>query len=333
MSIEAALSFHDKVGQSAELQKIISSACLRGERLNWVVLGREHGFEFTRGECLQVWAGLSATGELSDFDLQLLTKIKFNPDDGGFDWMHRRLAENGAAIPPIEVAVHHEALAVAVMTAPRMPATLERTLGSLRLGGFPQTIHVFAEPDSLPVGWTFPNVQLHWNRQQLGLYPNWLNAARWLLANSETPYLLLCEDDVEFSAAAAAGLYHGLTTLESVGYVSLYTPVRSVDLASIPLRPGWAKLNLGRLAWGALAYAFPRNVLAEIVRCEEKPDRESTDSYVAEHIRRLNLICWHHLPSLARHTGDLNSSVGHPGRPGYSAIGYDQNYCGFRERG
>jgi Nif11 domain len=332
MSSEAARLFRDKVAQSTNLQGILRTACFLGEDLDLVALGREHGFEFTRRECLQMWARLAAEGELSDFDIELLAKVKYYPDDNGFDWVHRRLAENSPAVDPIEVAVNHEALAIAVITAPRTPPTLESTLVGLREGGFTQTIHVFAEPNSLPDGWCFPGVQFHQNSERLGLYPNWLNAARWLLSHTDRPYLLLCEDDVEFCTAAAAGLWHGLTTLARIGYISLYTPVRSVELADIPIRPGWAKLNLGRLNWGALVYAFPRHVLAKIVRCEEEPEREATDSYVAEHIRRLKLICWHHLPSLARHTGDLNSSVGHPGRLGYSAIGYDRKYCGLRAR-
>lgn len=332
MSVEAAQLFRAKMNKNSELQNAIRTACNHNEDMDLAVLGQQNGFTFTRREYLQMCTLLASNGELSDFDLELFTKIKYYPDDGGFEWLHRQLAENNQTADILEVAVDQEALAVAVITAPRMLPTLERTLDSLREGGFNQTIHVFAEPDTLPVGWSLPRIRLHQNSERLGLYPNWLNAAGWLLSNTDASYLMLCEDDVEFCASAAAGLWHGLTILERVGYVSLYTPVRSVDLADIPIRPGWSQLNLGRLSWGALAYAFPRQVLAEIVRSEKEPEAESTDSHISEHIRRIKRICWHHLPSLARHTGDLNSSVGHPGRPGYSAIGYRQDYSGFRDR-
>ena len=331
MSDAAAESFRRRIAEDAVLRDRIRTACVHQGDLDLAAIGRELGFAVTRMHLLRLWAELAFRGELNDFEIELHTKIKHYPNPRGFAWMNHELAKNMTSAPPIEVTVDPDAAAVGVITAPRKPATLDTTLASLRSGGFSQEIHVFAEPKTLRAGWSFPSTRLHQNPQRLGLYPNWLNAARWLLTHTDKPWILLCEDDVEFSLCAAAALWHGLTTLEKVGYISLYTSVRSVELAEAPLHPGWAPINLGRLNWGALAYGFPREVLTEIVRRETDPEQESTDSHVAEHLRQLGLNCWHHLPSLARHTGDQNSSVGHPGRTGYATIGYDPSYFGFRD--
>ncbi|HYD49672.1 MAG TPA: Nif11-like leader peptide family natural product precursor [Terriglobales bacterium] len=334
MSDDAARSFRQRMADDAQLRDRVRAACTRQHDFDLPGLARELGYAVTRVELLRLWAELASRGELSEFELELNTRIKHYPHAGDFAWMSHELAKNmGEPREPIEVAVDHDALAIAVITAPRRPATLNSTLASLRSAGFPQEIHVFAEPKTLRLGWAFPGVRLHQNEQRLGLYPNWLNAARWLLNETDKQWMLLCEDDVELNPSAGAGLWHGLTTLESVGYVSLYTSVRAAELSEVELRPGWVAISLGRLNWGALAYGFPRAVLTEIVRREVAPDQESTDSHVAEHLRQMGLNCWHHLPSLARHTGNENSSVGHPNRTGYATVGYRSSYFGFRDTG
>ncbi|MGE0606569.1 MAG: glycosyltransferase [Pirellulales bacterium] len=209
---------------------------------------------------------------------------------------------------------------------------MERTLGSLRQAGFDQTIYIGAEPGSVAAKWKAPGVQVRRHQRRLGCYPNWLFVARWLLAETDAPYLLICEDDVEFCDGAAAGVWHGLKTLGDVGYVSLYTPVRNVELAGVQANPGWHALNLGDSSWGALTYAFPREVLAKIVAYVAEPPADGTDQHVSAQVARLNRNAWFHIPSLAQHVG-RTSSLGHPDKPGFAAIGYEPDWPGFRQAG
>ena len=86
-------------------------------------------------------------------------------------------------------------LAIAMITAPRRRPTLEMSLQSIRQGQFEQVIHLFSEPQTLSENWARERVVVHRNPHRFGCYPNWLQAAQWLLTSSDRPFLMLCEDD------------------------------------------------------------------------------------------------------------------------------------------
>ena len=79
-------------------------------------------------------------------------------------------------------------------------------------------------------GWNRPGVVVHQNQRRLGCYPNWLQMAKWLVEETECPFLLLLEDDGLFCRGAAPGLYYGLTHLDGIGCISLYTPHHNYQL-------------------------------------------------------------------------------------------------------
>ncbi len=223
-------------------------------------------------------------------------------------------------------ALSSSSLAIGLTTAPRKHSTLEHTLRSLRRGGFSQRIELFAEPGSLPAGWAHEGVAVHLHTSRLGCYPNWLHAANWLLRETTAPFLLICEDDAEFCRAACEVALQGLHTLPAIGYVSLYTPINNIEEAKVvEKKPGWHALNLGKECWGSLAYAFERNVLQAIVSRADHTMPKGTDGRVSAIVESLNLNCWHHLPSLAKHIG-LESTVGNPIRAGSAAAGYRVEY-------
>lgn len=329
MSIKAAYKFREVILGSQELQEYINYLSTKNT-FDFIRFGSSLGYVFTRIECLEMWTDLATSGDLSNFDVKLLSKIKYYPSSDKFDLLNQSLEKKIAEIYNVDIVNNPVPLAIGIITAPRKPPTLENTISSLKKAGFSQTIHVFAEPETNTINEHFQKIKLHKNSHKLGLYPNWLNAAKWLLDNTSAPYILICEDDVEFCLSAAAALSYGFSTLKNIGLISLYTSVRNVELAGIQITPGWVPLNLGKLSWGALSYGLPRSVLKEIVKKENNPDPESTDAHVSEHIRQMNLKCWFHLPSLAKHTGNTNSTVNHPERPGYDAIGYNQKYQGFK---
>lgn len=213
-------------------------------------------------------------------------------------------------------------IAVGLTTAPRKEATLEYTLRSLRHGGFDQRIDVFAEPGTLADGWAFEGVAVHAHATRMGCFPNWLYTANWLLRETEAPFLLICEDDVEFCRAAFEVVMKGLQLLPKIGYVSLYTPINNIEEAKVSEdHLGWHALNLGKECWGSLAYAFERKVLGEIISRADHTKEKGTDGRVSAIIDAMGLNCWHHLPSLCRHIG-FESTVGNPVREGSVAAGY-----------
>lgn len=84
MSKEAVRLFIEKVEQDETLQDIVRSAFEdQDESMNLVDLGREHGFEFTKEEGLEVWDEIQNAEELSDFTLELVVSGGAPVDCGG----------------------------------------------------------------------------------------------------------------------------------------------------------------------------------------------------------------------------------------------------------
>src|SRR5262249_25850689 len=145
----------------------------------------------------------------------------------------------------------------------RSLSTLAQTIAELRRAGFTQPTHVFAEP-AAPVP-NDPGLVVHRNATRLGMWGNWLAAARLLLDQTDAPFLLICEDDVRFAPCAALALQHAIDTLphDSWGYVSLYTarPIAH-DLGG---RLGWQEAPPGWGIWGSLAWCFTRPGLRAVL--------------------------------------------------------------------
>ncbi len=216
------------------------------------------------------------------------------------------------ALPPREVVLRPELLAIAMITAPRSVRTVDGSLAAVRRGGFSQTIDVFAEPDAdlAPQ----PGVTIHANPARLGAWRNWRQAGRWLLENSTAPFVLICEDDIRLSADAALGLQHAIDTLPPAdwGFASLYTP--QWNLRQHVPRPGWQAVDLRDGGWGALALCFTRDSLAELLASTEPQSEQSTanaDILAGVVFGALGRRCYFHLPSLCLHAGDGISTLGH----------------------
>lgn len=227
--------------------------------------------------------------------------------------------------PSVQKVVVLSDIAVGVITAPREVPTLAGTIDSLRAAGFSQPVRVFAEPGSeLPGRAGVAYIQ---RPRWLGLFGNWLGALEQLV-DTDARYVLVCEDDVEFSRHAAARLLAGLRAIpeRELGYASLYTPRHNAD--QLPPNDsralmGWRPIPGGARLWGALAWCFPAEVARRVVQAFSPvtPERQGTDVYVSAMIQRLGLGCWSHFPSLAAHTG-LTSTVGHRPNPAHAAVGF-----------
>ena len=65
-------AFRAKVNDSEELQATIRDQARAGT-LNLVALGKEHGFDFTQDEVRELVEQLEGEGELSEFELELVS--------------------------------------------------------------------------------------------------------------------------------------------------------------------------------------------------------------------------------------------------------------------
>jgi Glycosyltransferase sugar-binding region containing DXD motif len=233
---------------------------------------------------------------------------------------------------PVAVVPKSGLLSIAMITAPRPARTVERSLTELRRAGFLQTIHVFEEPETDVA--PRDGIVVETNPARRGLWGNWLHAARSMGRRTDSPFVLICEDDIQLSACTALALQHAIETCpaDDWGYASLYTPFFNVRNRTISL--GWQPLDLGERSWGALAYCFSRDSLerlldSDVVRGHAGP--RDTDAVVSLAMRRLRRTCWIHVPSLCAHTGTGISSMGHEGRQEFAAVGFKPDYARYRE--
>ncbi len=218
-----------------------------------------------------------------------------------------------AARPAVyEVELRPASLAIAMIAAPRSRPTVDRSLASLRRGGFTQSIEVFAEPgtDVAPAS----GVIIHENPSRLGGWQNWRQSATWLLENSTSPFSMVCEDDIELAEDAALGLQHAIDTLphDRWGFASLYTP--RWNLRNHSPVDGWQAVDLRQGGWGSLTYCFTRESLESLLRCTElqaNAPHGDADVLTIFTFTALKRDCYFHVPSLCDHTGHGISTLGH----------------------
>jgi hypothetical protein len=228
------------------------------------------------------------------------------------------------------VEVRPEMLSIAMISAPRPVATVDLSLAELRRGGFSQSVTVFEEPETHVA--QLDGVRVVTAERRLGMWRNWQRAARTMLAETDSPFILLCEDDLRLCPAAAAALQHAIDTLphESWGYASLYTPLHNT--ARRTLSSGWQQIDLGWCAWGALAYCFTRHSLESVLehpRARNHRSDRGTDAVVSAALSDLKLRCYYHIPSLCEHTGGGISSVGHAPHRDHAAEQFAADYGGY----
>jgi hypothetical protein len=247
---------------------------------------------------------------------------------------HEGPAARPADDPGVAVDLDPGLVAVGIVTAPRPVCTLPQTIGELRRAGFTQPLHVFAEPAApVPNG---PGLVVHRNPTRLGLWGNWSATARRLLADTDAPFILICEDDVRYARCAAAALQYAIDTLphDSWGYASLYTPRH--NLPPGVSGPGWCPVPVGLRTWGALSWCFTRDGLRAILKANSVRSyagSDATDTIVSLAVAELDRVSYFHLPSLGDHTGGDVSTSGHRHRRAeVIGVGFAPEYGGYRPR-
>ena len=227
---------------------------------------------------------------------------------------------------PVKVIVQPSQLSIAMVTAPRPISTVERSLTELRHGGFTQRVHLFSEPGSSLLCQS--DVVTHQHSKRLGAWKNWITTAQTMLDECDSPFILLCEDDIRLARCAANGLQFAIDHLPhgDWGFVSLYSPIHNVKEQL--KQSGWIQVTR-RSIWGALAWCFSRESLEMLVSSDlvtQFDGDRDTDLVVPEAIRRSGRRIYSHLPSLAAHTGGGISSLGHMPLGDSDAVGFDSHY-------
>jgi hypothetical protein len=230
-----------------------------------------------------------------------------------------------AVCGPIRVQPRPELFALAMISAPRPAPTVNRTIAEVRHGGFTQRLRVFAEPGSVVAG--PPGVEIARNRNRLGMWPNWLQAAEYLLGQTAAPYLVLFEDDLELAACAALALQYAVQTLptDSFGLATLFTT--RLFVSNRVMWQGWSTLDSP--PWGSLGYCFSRDSLRELIRSSAVRGHKSstdTDGVVSRGMVEIGRKVYAHVPSLCGHAGEGNSTVGHRANEEFLALRFDRDF-------
>lgn len=198
-----------------------------------------------------------------------------------------------------------------MITAPRDESVIARSVASLRGAGFGQTLHVFAEPGSIPVA--DPRVEMRYNSERLGCFKNYNHALTTLLAETQQPYVCVLLDDVIYARNLARFLEYTLRQSQGwFGYYALISIQHEVTLwEQIP--EGWFASDVGWESWGG-QFVMQTEVAKQMVQhpvyvdhLENYVRNQQIDACVSECFKRMELPRYLHVPSLAEHIGETST--------------------------
>lgn len=223
-------------------------------------------------------------------------------------------------------------LSAAIITAPRPVATLANSIVSYRKAGFRSTTTmVFSDAEEPLINKTCVD-RIVVNRPALGNLRNWVLALRTLVRDTDSRWLMVCEDDIVWAEHSCSALLFDLRSLEhsagyaTVGAMSLYFPIhdsRDVEVGGLLTR-GWHRgPRKGMRIWGAQCIVFSRAqaeallVDNQLVAFLADPARtKNVDAIVAKCIHDRDRDILYRVPCLVDHVGEANSSLGYkPDRP------------------
>lgn len=209
-----------------------------------------------------------------------------------------------------------------VTTAPRKQPTVKTTVKSLQLAGWDPIL--FAEPNSVQV----PNIETFTNPVRLGLWNNWLNAARYCV-ESKADVILLAQDDIIIHPGAKRFVESILWPSKKIGFLSLYTPAHYSKK-----QPEGIIISRPVTLWGSCCMVWPREILKRVIEHPvainwygPNPSRterikmakypfliKNSDTAIGKVIYAMNRKMMHVNPSLCQHIGDTSTVSDKPNK-------------------
>jgi len=172
-----------------------------------------------------------------------------------------------------------------IISAPRPRPTIAATLESIKAAGFVQPI-VFL------------------NDGTAGCWRDWKTALRQMLQMyREAAWLLICEDDCEFSAGLADYLAWPFSDSMKRAIISPYC----ADPNHAEGMDNWHAVHPRRF-YGSLCHLLSREVAELILANDPRPNwRDGTDTALGAFCIAQQIPYYCHSPSLVKHTGDASS--------------------------
>lgn len=214
---------------------------------------------------------------------------------------------------------------VVVTTAPRKKPKLDVTISSLRKAGWSDPI-VFAEPDSPACDAT-----THTNTERLGVFHNWMRAARHAL-DTDADVIMTVQDDVWFHPDSK-WFAESVLWPENCAFLSLYTPLHH-SIIKGKIKPWGVYPVYTKSLWGAMAMVWHPLVLASFVNSnkaknwvgkrsrmklkEIKTKRanpetiRNVDTFIGYCARDMNLKTYYVNPSFVQHISEYSSIGNRP---------------------
>lgn len=201
-------------------------------------------------------------------------------------------------------------IVTAVRTARRDEPTLQGTLASMSAAGFESPV-IFSEPDAVT-----DVASVRWQEQK-GAFRGFIDHAKWLLANTDGAWFLLCEDDVTFAAGLADRLRELPITNE---IVTLFKP------AGLAVSAG--PLAAVKAVNGSLAVLISREWLSAIVASRAAAGwkkRDCVDRFISAAAREIGAKILSPNQSLVQHVG--RTSVCQPKRWATNSLTHRMRYA------
>jgi hypothetical protein len=177
---------------------------------------------------------------------------------------------------------------------------------------------VFAEPQTPPFLYK-DRVLYYESPNQLGIVHNWLYAAKRILEVNASPWIMMCEDDIEFMQGCSRETRKLILDLEDdlPGFISPYCSKHNSAMFE---KGNWHKPQMpGDMSWcGACCLLFPREHLNLIVNVHEANFKLAAQG---PHSSAVHLDCaighvltfcgkklLTHSPTLVDHKGEISTT-------------------------
>ena len=204
---------------------------------------------------------------------------------------------------------------IGMISSLRSKDSLINSINSIRNAKFNNTINLFIDPvEDVDTSFLdqFDNLKVNINIKNLGMVENTKIAWEYLFKNSNSPWLVVCEDDILCKPCLFDVLESSVEKINrKIGYISCYTPLIYSQMKDYVFKTfGWKKLNMGMNTWGTQFMLMQKDTCGFIL---SKWDKYHTfeklqDRIIGEITQDFKLDCFYPYPSLVNHVGLMNST-------------------------